>query len=227
MHKNTLIIGGTRGIGADIKKIFLKRGDIVYTSSRKKSEEPKHFTIDLPDNFNINLNLKLNYLIFAHRYREKEWDKDFKIMVKGVEKVINSLKNSFRNEASIVILGSNAGHYVLEEQSASYHATRSALEGLSRYFAVTLGHKGIRCNCVLPTTIIKQENKKFFTKDNKIRQMIEKITPIGRMGTGEDIANIIEFLCSDKSSFITGQSFFVDGGISIRGQESVARQFLL
>ena len=45
------------------------------------------------------------------------------------------------------------------------------------------------------------------------------------MGTAIDVANTVEFLCSEKSSFITGQSFFVDGGLSIRGQESIAREY--
>lgn len=223
-HKTTLIIGGTRGIGSVIKQVFLERGDIVYTASRSALPDPNHFTIKLPDKIAIDKNLKLNYLIFTHRYRKKEWDDDFKITVKGVDRTITLLQDSFLDEASIVILGSNAGHFVLEEQPASYHATRAALEGLTRYYAVILGEKGIRCNCVLPTTVIKPENKDFFTKDNEVRKMIEQITPLQRMGTAQDIAGMVEFLCSTKSSFITGQSFFVDGGISVRGQESIARQ---
>ena len=56
--------------------------------------------------------------------------------------------------------------------------------------------------------------------------MIEEITPLGRMGCAEDIANIVEFLCSSKSSFLTGNSFMVDGGLSLVGQESIARNLL-
>jgi len=226
MQKTVLIIGGTRGIGSEIKRFMLERGDIVYTTSRKKSSESNHFVVDIPDKLGIDKNLKINYLIFTHRYREQNWDNDFKITVKGVEKIIKLLEHSFLNEASIVILGSNAGQFVLDEQSASYHATRAALEGLNKYYAVTLGNRGIRCNCVLPTTIIKPENIDFFTKNNDVRKLIEKITPLGRMGTSNDIAKIVGFLCSTSSSFITGQTFFVDGGISIRGQESIARQIL-
>ena len=56
--------------------------------------------------------------------------------------------------------------------------------------------------------------------------MIEKITPLGRMGEAVDVANLIEFLCSEKSSFITGNSFFLDGGVSLVGQETIARDLL-
>ena len=95
-----------------------------------------------------------------------------------------------------------------------------------RYYAVMYGHKMIRCNCILPSTIIKPENEEFFLKNNNIREMIERITPLGRMGSSEDIANVIDFLCSDKSSFITGNLFYVDGGLSMVGQESIARDLL-
>ena len=225
-QKTTLIIGGTRGIGLVVKEALLKRGDLVYTASRSKSVNRNHYTINIPDEINIDKNIKLNYLIFTHRYRNGKWDDDFNITVKGVDKIINLLKDSFLDEASIVILSSNASHFVLEDQPAFYHATRAAIEGLTRYYAVTLGYKGIRCNCVLPTTIIKPENKHFFLKDNEIRKMIELITPLCRMGNADDIAGIVEFLCSKNSSFITGQSFFIDGGLSVRGQESIARQII-
>lgn len=124
-------------------------------------------------------------------------------------------------QIGIVILGSNAGRFVFEEESASYHASRSALEGLMKYYAATLGRKGIRCNLMLPAKIIKPENEHFFTKENNVRKLIEQITPLARMGNAKDVANAIEFLCSEKASFITGQSFFIDGGLSIIGQECI------
>jgi len=224
LNKTTLIIGGTKGIGSIIKQVLVERGDHVYTASRRDLSDPNHFKIDLPNQIEIDDTIKLNYLIFSHRYRGHEWDEDFSITVKAVDILINQLKDLFFDEASIVILGSNAGHFVLEEQSASYHATSAALDGLVKYYAATLGHKGIRCNSVLPTTIIKPENEHFFTKENEVRKMIERITPLRRMGNAKDVGNAVDFLCSEKSSFITGQSFFVDGGLSIIGQESIARQ---
>lgn len=223
-NKTTLIIGGTRGIGSAITRVFIDRGDHVYTASRRDLPDSNHIKINLPDRIEIDASLKLNYLIFAHRYRGQDWDDDFSITVKACDILIDQLKDSFLDEAAIVILGSNAGHFVLGEQGASYHASRAALGGLVKYFAAKLGHRGIRCNSVLPTTLIKPENKHFFTEENETRKMIEKITPLRRMGTAKDVANTVEFLCSEKSSFITGQSIFVDGGLSIIGQESIARE---
>ena len=225
-NKTTLIVGGTRGIGSIIKQVFIERGDHVYTASRRDLYDANHIKINLPNRIEIDENIKLNYLIFAHRYRGQDWDDDFSITVKACDILISQLEDSFLDEASIVILGSNAGHFVLSEQCASYHASRAALGGLVKYYAAKLGHKGIRCNSVLPTTIIKPENEHFFTKENETRKMIERITPLHRMGNAKDVANTVEFLCSERSSFITGQSIFVDGGLSIIGQESIAREYI-
>lgn len=220
----TLIVGGTRGIGSVVKQMFLDRGDRVYTASRSVDSESNHFTIRLPDISELDKNIKPNYLVFTHRYRGTDWDDDFDVTVKSIDVVINALVDGFQSEASIVIMGSNAGQFVVDEQSASYHATRAALEGLVRYYAVKLGSLGIRCNCVLPNSVIKPENKDFFSKDNEVRKMINKITPLGRMGSAEDVAKLVEFLCSPSSKYITGQSIDIDGGLSVRGQESIARQ---
>ena len=227
MHNRTsLIIGGTRGIGSAIKQVLVERGDCVMTASRSNLPNEDHIYLDLPNEIELDSDIKLNYLIFSHRYRGNDWGEDFDVTVKAVDILVNQLKDSFLDEASVVVLGSNASHFVLEEQSASYHASRAALGGLVRYYAATLGHKGIRCNLIMPTTIIKPENQHFFSEENHVRKMIEGITPLGRMGTAEDVANMVEFLCSVKSSFITGQSFFVDGGASIIGQESIARGYI-
>jgi len=62
----------------------------------------------------------------------------------------------------------------------------------------------------------------FLQKENNVRKLIERITPLARMSNAKDVANAIEFLCSEKASFITGQTFFIDGGLSIIGQECIA-----
>jgi 3-oxoacyl-[acyl-carrier protein] reductase len=224
--KIALVVGGTRGIGSVITKQLTERGDQTYTASRRNLVDPNHIKVDLPNGIDLSDDIKLNYLIFAHRYRGLSWDEDFDVTLKTVEKTIDQFKDQFLPEASIVILSSNASQFVLQEQPASYHATRAALNGLTRYYAATLGKQGIRCNAVLPSTLIKPENEQFFTPENPTRNMIEKITPLNRMGSALDVAYLVEFLCSEKSSFITGQSLFVDGGLSVIGQEWIGRDYL-
>ena len=224
----SLIIGGTRGIGLVVRDHLLNRGDLVYTVSRSKTDEKYHINCDISKDCSVISDKvdSIDNVIFMHRYRGNDWNDEFNITVKGVDNVVNSILSKLTKNSSIVILSSNASHFVLNEQSAQYHSSRAALEGLMRYYAVMYGPKMIRCNCILPSTIIKPENEEFFLKNNNIREMIERITPLGRMGSSEDIANVIDFLCSDKSSFITGNLFYVDGGLSMVGQESIARDLL-
>jgi len=86
-----------------------------------------------------------------------------------------------------VILGSNAGHFVLEEQSAAYHATRAALDGLTKYYAATLGPNGIRCNTVLPRVATKGGSLRYFVQrpggplmnDGSVQKLLEEEESMG------------------------------------------------
>jgi NAD(P)-dependent dehydrogenase (short-subunit alcohol dehydrogenase family) len=226
----SLVTGGTRGIGSVIVDVLRIRGDRVITVSSRNLDEANHISVDISSEKQLTEMAKkigpnpLNNLVFCHRYRGDEWRKEFQISLDAVYHAIEALEKHLAPEASIVIISSNASRFILEEQPLAYHATRAALENLMRYYAVHLGTKGIRCNCIMPCTVIKPENKDFFTKDNPVTQLIEEITPLKRMGKAEDVAHLVEFLCSDKSSFITGQSFIVDGGLSVVGHESLARR---
>jgi len=224
----SLIIGGTRGIGLVVRDHLLNRGDLVYTVSRSKTDEKYHINCDISKDCSVISDKvdSIDNVIFMHRYRGNDWNDEFDITVKGVDNVIQAVSNKLNKDSSVVIISSNASHFVLEEQPAEYHSSRAALDGLMRYYAVAYGNKGVRFNSILPATLIKPENIDFFTKDNKVRKMIEKITPLGKMGNAKDIANIVEFLCSSKSSFLTGNSFMMDGGLSLVGQESIARNLL-
>ena len=77
---------------------------------------------------------------------------------------------------------------------------------MTKYYATKLGNRSIRCNCILPTKIIKPENKKFYLKKgNKITKLVKKITPLNKMGSSDDVANLVDFLTSKKSTFLTGK----------------------
>jgi len=226
--QTSVIIGGSRGIGSVIAKQLINRGDKVYTVSRSNSKTKNHISCDISADCTpiIDCVTDIDYLIFTHRYRGTDWNETFNVTVKGVNNVIQAVSNKLNKDSSVVIISSNASHFVVEGQPAEYHSSRAALEGLTRYYAVKYGKSGTRFNSILPSTLIKPENVDFFSKDNEVRRMIEEITPLGRMGDAEDIANIVEFLCSSKSSFLTGNSFMVDGGLSLVGQETIARSLL-
>ncbi len=222
----SFVIGGTRGIGSVISSQLVERGDLVYTVSKTDYGYDNNICHDITNNCDIVFDRvdRVDNIVFAHRYRGNDWDDTFDVTVKGVNNIIKSAISKFDKGGSIVIISSNASKFILEEQSLEYHASRASLDALMRYYVVACGNKGIRFNSILPSTLIKPGNVDFFTKDNKVRKMIEKITPLNRMGTADDIANLVEFLCSQKSSFVTGSSIFMDGGVSLVGQENIARE---
>ena len=229
--KTSLVTGGTRGIGSVVSEVLRDRGDQVITLSRRKKNDKNHISVDLSSEKQISQMSKkmgkkrIDNLIFCHRYRGDKSRKEFQISFDAIHHTIENLNKNLSDNAAIVIIGSNASRFILDEQPLAYHATRAALESLTRYYAVHLGAKGTRCNCVLVGgTIIKPENAKFFTKNNPVRQLVEEIRPLGKMGDAKDVAYLVEFLSSDKSAYITGQSIMVDGGLSVVSQESLARK---
>src|SRR5207302_8036854 len=103
-------------------------------------------------------------------------------------------------DRSIVMVASNAGHFVARNQTLGYHASKAALRQMARYYAVQLGPQGIRVNVVAPSTFVKQESSAYYDGQTKLRAMYATITPLGRMGTAAEVAQVAAFLCSSKAS---------------------------
>ena len=226
----SLVTGGTRGVGKTIASILKERGDIVYTLSRRKNKNKNHLSVDLGSKNDINIlaekfkNILIDNLIFCHRYRGNDRKIEYEITVESICEIIEILEDKFTKNGSIIIVGSTASKFIFDEQPVGYHASRAALESLTKYFAVWLGVQGVRCNYISFGTVTKKENRKFFTSGNPVTKLIKEITPLKSIGDATDIAHLVEFLCSNKASFITGQSICVDGGLSLVGQESIARR---
>ena len=92
---------------------------------------------------------------------------------------------------------------------ATYSATKHALIGLTRSLAAELGPTGIRVNCVAPGVI---RTDMLDALPAEALPMLAQETPMGRLGTPEDIAHAVAFLADEKASFITGQVLTSDGG---------------
>jgi NAD(P)-dependent dehydrogenase (short-subunit alcohol dehydrogenase family) len=242
--KHSLVVGGTRGIGRIlVKKLAQECQTVSVIGRRAPSETDLHnianvyySVVDLLDREHlyqiladiISQNGKLSNVIFCQRYKgeKDDWTKQIEVSLTATKNVIDSLKNLFidEGEKSIVIVSSAAGHFIAEEQPLSYHVAKAGINQMVRFYAVALGDRGIRVNCVSSGAVIKEESKEFYHQNEELHSLYKKITPLGRMATSEDIANVVEFLCSSKASFITGQNIVVDGGISLQWHESLARQ---
>ena len=94
----------------------------------------------------------------------------------------------------------------------AYAAAKAGLIGLTRSLALELAPSGIRVNCVAPGCV---ETDMVRRLGEETRAMLVEETPLGRLGTPEDIAEAVAFLASDRASFITGQVLTADGGFIV------------
>ena len=94
----------------------------------------------------------------------------------------------------------------------AYAATKAAIVGLTRSLALETAPSGIRVNCVAPGCI---ETDMVKALGEETRAMLVEQTPIGRLGTPEDIAQVVSFLAGDKAGFVTGQVITADGGFIV------------
>ena len=138
------------------------------------------------------------------------------------DQVVNtSLKASFllaresigvfprREGGSMVFIGSVVGEYGNSGQ-ANYAAAKAGLSGLTRSLAIDLGRRNIRVNTVAPGFIATEMTAGI---DEEIKEMIKDATPLRRLGTAEDVASLVGFLAGERSKFITGQTYIIDGGL--------------
>ena len=218
-----MIFGGNSGIDSVITKEFRNRGDVVYTVSRREIDSPAHIRYDFCSDQKFSFGAPIDHLVFSQRYRGASQEDEAQVMLSQPARIVEELAHRMNPGGSITFLGSVAGSYTVEEQPMHYHHIRAGIEAMTRFYAVEFGKFDIRCNCVIPTTIIKPGNEAFYAPTNVTRQQIEQITPLGRMGTAVDVANVVIFFASPGAGFISGQCITVDGGTSAIGHETVAK----
>ncbi len=148
--------------------------------------------------------------------REEDFDKVIGVNLKGV---FNSTKAVLpkmieQKSGNIVNIASIAGAVVGYLNLAHYSASKGGVLGFTRATALELAQYGIRVNAIAPGAIETPGIKKVM--EEKALKQFEQTTPQRRIGKPEDIANLVVFLASDESSYITGQLITADGGLTIQ-----------
>lgn len=139
---------------------------------------------------------------------EQEWRRVLDTNLTAAYLLVSRALPMLAEGASIVLVGSRSAQAGIPLR-AHYTAAKAALVGLGRSLAKELGPRGIRVNVVAPGVLETPERP----LPEEVRKRYHQLTALGRLGAPEEVANAVLFLASDLSSYITGETLNVDGGI--------------
>jgi 3-oxoacyl-[acyl-carrier protein] reductase len=138
-----------------------------------------------------------------------DFDSLFAVNVRAPYFLVQQLLPILGSGSNIILLSSLGAHAAVGTLSA-YAATKGAIDTLVKYFAATLGPRGIRVNAVAPGVIDTDMSN--FTKTEEGRAIVQGMQALKRIGQPADVASVIAFLASDEARWITGDTIHVDGG---------------
>tara|TARA_B110000971_G_C19959398_1_gene477217 strand:+ start:489 stop:1199 length:711 start_codon:yes stop_codon:yes gene_type:complete len=230
--KTVIITGASRGIGLATAKLISKKFQVIGVSRKKAKKFPgKFYECDLSNSSEINKlikEIKKNYNIygivnnagasFGQSIKEfdlETFEKSINLNLKAtvhlskgfVDQMIKNKIGRIINVASRAVLG--------RENRTSYSAAKAGLYGFSRTWALELAKRNITVNIISPGPILTELQRKNNNQTKKYKKEFLQQNPMGRFGKPEEVAHAIDFFLSEKSSFITGQSLYVCGGMSI------------
>lgn len=243
-QKKILITGGSRGIGEALVKALSAEGADIGFSYRSSAESAERVASEASANGTMvkayqsdaadfdqaaelvkafiadfgqvdvlinNAGITADTLML--RMSEEQWDRVITVNLKSVfnltkqvlRPMLKARAGSIINMSSVVGVFGNAGQ-------ANYAASKAGIIGFTKSIAKEVGSRGIRCNAIAPgfietdmTDALTEEQRKGYT-DN---------IPLGRLGSGQDIADACTYLASDRSKYLTGQVLSICGGLNI------------
>ncbi|MCJ8165317.1 SDR family oxidoreductase [Pontibacter sp. E15-1] len=215
----TIIIGRNQQKLDAAKREFGGRCTCIAFDLSKLAEIPQlvdrimqeHGRIDILVN-NAGINMKKPFTEVS--------DEDFQRIIQTNVNAVFALSREVakvmlpHRRGAIVNISSMASQYGIPKVIA-YTASKSAIEGMTRAMAVDLSPEGIRVNCVAPGFIATDMSAKALDDDPERKNKVLSRTPMGTLGTPEDVAEAVYFFASDASKYVTGTVLPVDGGNSI------------
>jgi NAD(P)-dependent dehydrogenase (short-subunit alcohol dehydrogenase family) len=243
MTLHAVVIGGTRGLGRVVVQRFLARGCTVSVVSRQRPADfaeqagLRHFPVDLESLEGLpTLWSRIHeaagpatYLVLSQRFRGQgdPWAGEIQVGLTASRDLIEGFATHCADtgDRAIGVVSSVYAQFVGGSQPVGYHVVKGGLNSMVRHYAATLGRRGIRVNAIMPLTYLKQESRAFYESNEKLMDVYRRLVPLGRLGTAEESADALDFLCSERASFINGQCLYLDGGVSVVWPEEVAKSF--
>lgn len=241
--KLALVTGGGTGLGFGISQAYVNAGANVVITGRRESVlkeavselgSRSHYIVnDITDldslpglveeiekNYgaigilvnNAGVNMKKHFLEMT----DEEFQKILNTNVVGLYSLTREVASRMkeREEGAIINITSMAALYGISGVSA-YSTSKTGVLGLTRQLAVDLSPHGIRVNAIAPGFIDSAMLRKAFNDDPERERRVMERTPMGQLGSREDVAGAALYLASDAAKFVTGINIPVDGGNSI------------
>lgn len=145
---------------------------------------------------------------------ETHFDEFMNVHFKSVYFLTQKLLPYLNDGGGIINISTGTTRFVNPGYSV-YASMKGAIEVLTRYWAKELGPKGIRANVVAPGPIETDFNNAAIRTNPQRKEMLASVTPLGRVGTAEDIGGVVAFLCTDEARWVNGQRIEVSGGINL------------
>ncbi len=231
--KKLLVTGGTGTIGSSICNYFKKNGcDEIYSTTtninKVKSNQDfiKFKEMDLSNihNFNLDnlLDFDIDYLVLNAglnkdnvflRMSSDDWknvidvnlNSSFYLLKHFTKKMVKKRFGRIVFISSVVAFTGNPGQ-------VNYTASKAGILGMVKSLALELSTRNINVNCVAPGFIESNMTDKL--NNNQKNAILDKI-PMKKLGTSDDIAKAVGFLCSDNADYITGQTLHINGGLAL------------
>jgi NAD(P)-dependent dehydrogenase (short-subunit alcohol dehydrogenase family) len=245
-----VVTGAARGIGYSISRSLAKEGATVILTDasnevkeaaddlRKSGLEATAMRMDVTDSNEVDHTIdgviqqfgRVDILVNnAGIYpdepalldmSEEFWDRIFNINMKGVFRCTRAaLRSMIRNRSGKIInISSVTGPRVSIPHCNAYSASKGAVSGFTRALALEVAQFGINVNAICPGVIRTPGMLSLYSEDKENR--VARSIPLGKLGSPDDVADLVVFLASDESRYITGTEVIIDGGNIIQELKS-------
>jgi 3alpha(or 20beta)-hydroxysteroid dehydrogenase len=240
--RSAVVTGGARGQGASITRMLLAEGAHVYVMDQLPFDDPAWGALrgcaagsaGVLECLELDIASEAAWQLVARQVRAgtqplfglvnnagitgarhtvtrvplAEWERVLRVNLTGAMLGIQTLAPLMPPGGSIVNISSTVG--MTGYYSAAYSTSKWALRGLTRSAALELAGAGVRVNCICPGVV----DTEMIRTNQRLFDALQGITPLGRMASPEQIADVMLFLLGPKSSYVTGADIAVDGGVT-------------